>query len=168
MCMSGLTYSWNVLSRVWGRWSLAFGRGLKETIDGLHDLYERQCAWWERQGKAHEEQAKANDIILARLGWLEFKDQEKEDIKSKNKTQNRETEGRWSGRQEHRGAGGNLRENVEMTTSTPRQTFTGGLSDTDGKPCVLMQPGMRTKLVGCRGDWFHPVWTCTFSRKFAL
>ena len=85
------------------------GRGLKETRDGLHDLYERQCAWEVRQGKAQEEQVKAIDNILARLGWLEFKEQKKEDMKSRNKTQGRETEGRWSGGQEHRGVGGKLR-----------------------------------------------------------
>ena len=122
------------------------GRGLKETRDGLHDLYERQCAWEVRQGKAQEEQGKAIDNILARLGWLEFKEQKKEDMKSRNKTQGRETEGRWSGGQEHRGVGGKLRENGELRTSTPRQVLVGGSSDTDGEPCVLMQPGMRNLL----------------------
>ena len=36
-------------------WNVEFGlpetgRGLKETEDGPHDLYERQCAWKVRQG----------------------------------------------------------------------------------------------------------------------
>ena len=120
-------------------------RGLKQTSDGLNELYQRQCAWEERQKKAQQEQGRAIDNILARLGWLEYKDKKKEDMAGRSRVVDAETGVKWSAGQQSKDVGGRQKENVEMRTSTPRQVLAGGSSGMTGEPRAPMQPG-RQKL----------------------
>ena len=121
-------------------------RGLKQTSDGLNELYQRQCAWEERQKKAQQEQGRAIDNILARLGWLEYKDKKKEDMAGRSRVVDAETGVKWSAGQQSKDVGGRQKENVEMRTSTPRQVLAGGSSGMTGEPSAPMQPG-RQKLL---------------------
>ena len=125
-------------------------RGLKQTSDGLNELYQRQCAWEERQKKAQQEQGRAIDNILARLEWLEYKAKKKEDMAGRSRVVDAETGVKGSAGQQSKDVGGKQKENVEMRTLTPRQVLAGGSSGMTGEPRAPMQPG-RQKLP-CVGD----------------